>query len=394
MCLGVQKYFWHFSTLNYSMHIIFYSPRVWDSTWGQEKNLVEELSKHYQIDIIDLIDYGLRYASKLRGQQYDVPKGVKILKRQTKLPAGVLLGIYTELKNLWDFVMVEWGSLFVRSDILITYLTSGIILTVLLAKCLGKNILLIYADDYAELFRNKSSSVAWFTEHIGTPVVTRLSDYVVATAHKLKEDIIQYNSRITVIPNGVHVRKLQEYHSKTHDSSRDSNPFTVGYTGGFGGWVDFEIVLKAAESLPDVQFKLIGSGDQFDEVASKAQSLNNVWVPGILHYDKMLAELVTMDVCLIPFKINRITDRVSPIKLFDYWAMRKPVISTRFYEIQKIANGKVLFVNDANDLKETIRQLKEQPDLMEQLAQIGFEEVQNYDWAKLGKRYLEILSNL
>lgn len=376
------------------MNIVLYTPRVWDSTWGQEKNLVEELSKQHQIYIIDLIDYGLRYASKLRGQKYEVPEGVKILKRQTKLPAGVLLGIYTELKNLWDFIMLKRGSLLVRSDVLITYLTSGIILTVLLAKCLGKKILLIYADDYAELFRSKSSPVAWFTEHIGTPVVTKLSDYVVATAHKLKEDIIQYNSRITVIPNGVHVQKLQGYHSKTQDSSKDSKPFTVGYTGGFGDWVDFEIVLKVAELLPDVQFKLIGSGDQFDEVASKAQSLKNVWVPGILHYDKMLAELATMDVCLIPFKINRITDRVSPIKLFDYWAMKKPVIATRFYEIQKIANGKVLFVHDAEDLKETIRALTEQPDLRGQLAQAGFEEVRNYDWAKLGKQYFEILSRL
>jgi hypothetical protein len=125
------------------MKIVLFTPRVWDSTWGQEKNLVEELAKHYQITIIDVIDYGLRYASKLQGQQYEVPDGVKIVKRQTKLQAGVLLGIYTELRNLWDFILIRRGDAPVKSDILMTYLTSGVILTALVAKCLGKKLILL-----------------------------------------------------------------------------------------------------------------------------------------------------------------------------------------------------------------------------------------------------------
>jgi glycosyltransferase involved in cell wall biosynthesis len=375
------------------MDIILFTPRVWDSTWGQEKNLVEELARHHRIAIIDVIDYGMRYASKLQGQHYPVPENVTILKRHTKLQAGVLFGIYTELRNLWDFLKVGWR----RSDVIITYFTAGVILTVLLAKCLRKKVLLIYADDYAEFFKSKSPLVAWFTEHIGTPVVAKFSNHVVTTAHKLKEDIDQFNAHVSVIPNGVHVQKIQRYrekHPHVTPSGVQNTSFTVGFVGGFGTWVDFDMVLKVATSLPDVHFKLIGSGDQFEEVSSRAQTLDNVWVPGILPYEKVLEKLRRIDICLIPFKINRITDRVSPIKLFEYWAMRKPVISTRFYEVRKIAEGKVVFVDNFDDLRDAILHLKKDSALRERIAEAGFREVENYDWTKLGQKYRVLVQQL
>ncbi|MCP4404403.1 MAG: glycosyltransferase family 4 protein, partial [bacterium] len=181
------------------MNIVLLTPRVWDSTWGQEKNLVEELSKHHQLTVLDLIDYGFRYASKFQGQSYETPEGVTILKRQTALQAGVLLGVYTEFKNLWDFLLLKKAR---QADVVISYLTAGCLFMLLAAKLLRKNILLIYADDYAEFFRSKSSLVGWFTEHIGTPLAAKLADRVVTTAHKLKEDVISFNPNTIVIPNG------------------------------------------------------------------------------------------------------------------------------------------------------------------------------------------------
>lgn len=370
------------------MHIALYTPRVWDSTWGQEKNLVEELAPRHQIVIIDLIDYGMRYAAKLQGHTYPVPEGVAIVRRQTPIQAGILLGIYTEWKNLWDFLKLARRG---KADLVITYLTSGVLLTTLAARALGKKIVLIYADDYAEFFRSKSAAVAWFTERIGTPLVTALAHQVVTTAHKLKDDIVRFNPKTTVIPNGVHVAKLRPYQAQ---QSAEARAFTVGFVGGFGSWVDFEMVLAAAEALPEVQFKLIGSGDQFEDVCAAAQPLTNVWVPGILPYERVLQELAAMDVCLIPFKLNRITDRVSPIKLFEYWAMRKPVISTRFYEVQQVADGKVFFIDTIDELQYAIHRLQQAPEEREHLAAKGFQEVQRYDWTRLGEQYLGLIQDL
>ena len=377
------------------MNIILYNGQVWDSTWGHHKNLVAALAQEHQVAVIDLIDYGLRYAVKLQGRHYPAPEGVKLVKRQTTLPAGVLFGIYTELRNLWDFIKVERGFAPAKSALLMTYLTSGGLLTVLLAKCLGKKIVLVYADDYAEFLRHKSALIGWFTEHIGTPLVAKCADAIVVTAQKLQEDLARFNPHITVIPNGVDVRQFQQADAAAEkEITSEVKPFTVGFVGGFGNWVDFDLVLTVAAALPDVQFNLIGSGDQFEAVCRKAHTLPNVWLPGILPHERIPQQLAAMDVCLIPFKINRITDRVSPVKLFEYWALRKPVIATRFYEVQRIAAGKVIFVDNSADLQKAITQLREQPEFREQIAQAGFQAVRAYDWLELGQKYLELIKQI
>lgn len=372
------------------MNIILYNGQVWDSTWGHHKDLVTALAKEHQVHVIDLIDYGLRYAAKLKGKEYPVPAGVTIVKRRTKMPAGILFGIYTEFRNLWDLICAERFFHPGGADVIITYLTSGVILAVLLAKCLRKKIVLMYADDYAEFLRNKSSVLAWLTEHIGTPLAAKCCQQIIVTAHKLKDDLLRYNPHITVIPNGVHLENFQPSSADTTHAS-SARPFTVGFVGGFGNWVDFEMVLDAAKALPDIQFKLIGSGDQFETVSHAATTLPNVWTPGILPHKNVPEELATMDVCLIPFKVNRLTDRVSPVKLFEYWAMRKPVIATPFYEVQKIAGEKVIFVDNSDALQKAIKLLQNSPERRTALADLGFQEVRAYDWVQLGSRYLDVL---
>ena len=74
--------------------------------------------------------------------------------------------------------------------------------------------------------------------------------------------------------------------------------------------------------------------------------------------------------------------------------MKKPVISTRFYEVQKIAGEKVVFVDNFDDLRNVIQHLKKDSALRENRAEAGFQEVYRYDWSQLGKEYLKIIYKL
>ena len=46
--------------------------------------------------------------------------------------------------------------------------------------------------------------------------------------------------------------------------------------------------------------------------------------------------LQRFDVCVIPFKVNKITDAISPVKLYEYLAAGKPVISTKMEACEEI----------------------------------------------------------
>jgi glycosyltransferase involved in cell wall biosynthesis len=65
--------------------------------------------------------------------------------------------------------------------------------------------------------------------------------------------------------------------------------------------------------------------------------MTNVVLLGRIPREQVPAFLVGMDVCLLPFRVNSLTAAVSPLKLFEYFAAGKPVVSTRLEEVQHFA---------------------------------------------------------
>lgn len=359
-------------------------PRVWHSTWGQEKNLVSHLAKSFRIDVLDLMDFGGRHRKAGRNH-FPPPDGVRVIERPT--PKGLILqGLYLELANYFRL-------LFGPYQMLITYLTLGGALAAMAAKMRGMKVLLIYADDYVTFYRAQNKLAGWITARLANPLVASLADEAAATARLLARDLEPYAGRVHYIPNGVAVEKLGQIPIKKEGR------FTVGFVGGFGHWVDFEAVVEAARLTPQVNFVLVGGGDRFAEVKEMAVGLENLTMTGQVDYDRVGRELAGMDACLIPFKVSRLTDRVSPIKLFEYWAAGRPVIASPIKEVVETAgerNGRTaaLFYRDGcgRELAEIINRLAAQPDLAAGLRREGSARLKSNDWSEIIKRYWTILA--
>ena len=87
-------------------------------------------------------------------------------------------------------------------------------------------------------------------------------------------------------------------------------------------------------------------------------------------YEQLAGYVHYFDVCMIPFVINGITAATSPVKLFEYMSMEKPVVSTALpeclkYDAVSIAHSPDEFVRlvteawderDNDDVKEKLRQ--------------------------------------
>ena len=362
-------------------------PRVWNSTWGQEKNLVGHLAQRFRVDVLDLMDFGGRHR-KAGPNRFPPPEGVRVVERP--LPPGLILqGLYLELAN-------GLRLLFGRYDLLITYLTLGGVLAVLAARLRGVKVLLIYADDYVAFYRAKSPLAGRITARIANPLAASLAHRAAATAELLARDIRPHNPGVEVIPNGTDADRLARVPEKK------GGRFTVGFVGGFGHWVDFGTVLAAARELPEVCFVLVGGGDMQEQVAREAGGMANVRLTGQVDYDRVLDELAGMDACLIPFKKDGLTDRVSPIKLFEYWAAGRPVVATPIREVVRAAGpdggaGEAALFHDPGDpdgLVRAIQRLREEPELGRRLVESGRAELRAHDWSEIIKRYWEILEEL
>lgn len=112
----------------------------------------------------------------------------------------------------------------------------------------------------------------------------------------------------------------------------------IGYYGAIARWFDYDLLWAVASKRPDLNFLLLGP--DYDKTAANQAvfGLPNVRWPGPRHYSILPRYLKCFDVATIPFKVNAITHATSPLKLFEYMAGGKPIVTTPMRESMRYEN--------------------------------------------------------
>lgn len=169
------------------------------------------------------------------------------------------------------------------------------------------------------------------------------SDYIFVTADKLEDEIrAKYPSKkIFRASNGVDVDFFLQNKTKSVAKINNADRKTVGYVGAIFDWIDVELIFKTAKLLPMYDFILIGpvSNNNKSFIAAKPA---NVFFIGKKKYDEVPSYIEKFNVTIIPFKLSSISESTDPIKLYEYFAMGKPVVSTPMRQLEKYNNGQLL----------------------------------------------------
>ncbi len=169
----------------------------------------------------------------------------------------------------------------------------------------------------------------------------------------------------------------------------------VGFLGAFEYFVNFDLVLDTAARLPDLTFLLAGGGRAWAGVKARAEAagLHNVVLPGAVPHAVGLDYVAAMDVTLIPFSRDRVSDFAVPLKLFEYMALGKPVVTTPGSEIQRLAGPYVTVVETVDEMVAAVqRDLAGGPDVRARVA-AGQALVQaRYTWDRLAQTFLQALA--
>ena len=160
-------------------------------------------------------------------------------------------------------------------------------------------------------------------------------DFIVATSRELEKEAVNVVGRdkVLYVPNGVdvwHYRNvLRGYASLPTNliKFREEYENIVGYFGAIAPWLWYEEIERLVNNRPDLGFVFIGPEYTGNEAGKLPQTDNILWL-GKVSYDSLPAYADQFDVCFIPFEPGQIARTTSPLKLFEYFSLGKPVVTT------------------------------------------------------------------
>ena len=186
------------------------------------------------------------------------------------------------------------------------------------------------------------------------------STVVVASSRLLIEAVQTSRPDALFIPNAVDDEWVSRFEPKSGDAApsdlaeiQKSGKPIIGYSGALAEWFDYPLLKEAAKRLPDFEFVLLGIN--YDGTLDKSGILDlpNIHWLGQKPYADLFHYVWRFDVAMIPFCINDITLATSPIKLYEYFCCRKPVVSTALPEVMRY--NEALIAEDASAFAKQIQ---------------------------------------
>ena len=164
--------------------------------------------------------------------------------------------------------------------------------------------------------------------------ILKAADRVIVVSENLYKSKSPYNSNTLLLPNAVDFAAYDGAYTNpvTPKDISDLRGPILGYSGLISSRLDLELLVKVAKTYPDCQLVMMGQESAANcETELKAlKSLKNVRFVGVKDISEVPHYVNSFDVCLVPYKESKETEILSPLKLYDYMALGKPIVTTSF----------------------------------------------------------------
>lgn len=221
-------------------------------------------------------------------------------------------------------------------------------------------------------------------------------DILVCVTATLRDIIVQEMNipveKTIVMPNGVDTKFFSP---DKYTPRRFFNGFTVGFVGGLVRWQGLALLLEAVadvrqEGIP-VNVTLVGDGLVKPDLERQVKTLRlaeNVKFTGGISRAEIPNYIAGFDVGFsgqIPHQIGQMYG--SPLKLYEYMAMGKPVIISSFEDARRAIShekfGCLFEPGNKEELKRALRLVyKKRHSLISVQDEIRQESIANHDWVQ------------
>lgn len=263
------------------------------------------------------------------------------------------------------------------------------------------------ADDLPAAFRVSSQvphPLQWLSGFISAVLFdanVRMAARITVVTQALQSRYHLPTQRTVCLPNGFDETLFRECPTgkMRQEVGLSSGDFVVGFVGNLRGWIDLSPVFAAVQGLknrvPRMKLLIVGSGEALKrnkDMVAEYDIDDRVLFTGNVAHEQVPRYISCMDVCTIPFADEAVSAHASPIKLLEYMACGRPVISRPLAGVIEIAGERVLYAADEQEWAGRVLELYEDADLRARMGTAGRGFVKDkYSWSQICQQFEEVL---
>ncbi len=201
-----------------------------------------------------------------------------------------------------------------------------------------------------------------------------------------------------VAHDGVNLRQYERIDSKEKLRKKfglSPDKYIAGYTGSLFPGRGVDIILDLAKRIPEVSFIIAGGeGNYLLNLKKQLENLNlnNVVPLGYIPNKSIPGILKACDVLLMPYQAQVLhrqakhdtAQYMSPLKMFEYMAAEKPIISSRIPVLEEILqdnkNSILVKPEDVHEWENAIISLKNDKNFAQKISGQARKDVVDYTW--------------
>lgn len=324
------------------MQLVYLSPVPWSSFAQRPHKFVEWFHASTDGDVLWVDPYPTRFpllsdfrrlTAQADPEKHQAPPWLKVV-RPAALPieplpaSGMVNGV------MWRSMLNDLDIFSRRSRTMLAIGKPSVLALLVLERLDGVISVYDAMDDFSSFYAGFSRLAMSRRER---KLVGRVT-HVLVSSTALKQHWSSVRSDVKLVPNGLDASVLPVFKIGALERERK----ILGYVGTIGPWFDWEWLVSLARARPADVVRLIGP--MF--TPSPYLLPENIEIlPPCAHQDALMA-MQNFDVGLIPFKTNKLTSSVDPIKYYEYRALGLPVISTEFGEMAYRGDAEGVFLSN------------------------------------------------
>lgn len=217
-----------------------------------------------------------------------------------------------------------------------------------------------------------------------------LAQHVFYTSVPLFKRKSMYSKNNTIIENGVNFKIFNKYVQKT-DININKGRYSIGYLGNLSNFFNWELMYEIVSALPEIDFIFHGQLEieqMLDRkiYVEKLVNSKNVIFTGRVTREEGAVAINCYDILIIPFVVNEAMHAVNPLKLWEYLATGKPIISTPMDAI-KIKEPYIFIKETSEDWIKCIKKLLKEDNFKDERITLA----SAHSWENKAKEYIKYI---